>query len=115
MRPPIIPVLLFFFALAPGADEAPPPQVLEELPEPPPSPAGSAGDEELEPEVTIRKRGEETIEEYRIKSRIYMVKVIPRVGLPYYYLDTDGDGLLGTRQYDYDKNLQINQWIILSW
>lgn len=57
---------------------------LPELAEPPPLPPGSEFDPDLEPQVTIIKRGEDTIEEHRINGELYMIKVIPRVGLPYY-------------------------------
>ena len=34
------------------------------------------------------------IEEYRRNGQVYMVKVTPSKGPPYYYIDTDGDGKL---------------------
>lgn len=42
------------------------------------------GDPELETQVTIIKRGEDTIEEHRINGELLMIKVIPRIGPPYY-------------------------------
>lgn len=65
----------------PELSEPPP---LPELSEPPPLPPDIELDPELEPEITIIKRGEDTIEEHRINGELYMIKVIPRVGLPYY-------------------------------
>jgi hypothetical protein len=59
-------------------------QPLPELSEPPPLPPDIELDPELEPEITIIKRGEDTIEEHRINGELYMIKVIPRIGLPYY-------------------------------
>lgn len=41
-------------------------------------------DPELETEVTIIKRGEDTIEEHRVNGELLMIKVIPRIGPPYY-------------------------------
>ncbi len=46
------------------------------------------------PDVTIRTEGETRVEEYRRNGQIYMVRFVPRVGVPYTYLDTDGDGRL---------------------
>ncbi|HET7596468.1 MAG TPA: DUF2782 domain-containing protein, partial [Burkholderiales bacterium] len=48
---------------------------LQPIPEPPPPPPGYEPDPTLEPEVTIIKRGLETVEEFRIGGRLYMVKV----------------------------------------
>jgi hypothetical protein len=69
--------------------EKPPPLPPEDVPIPPKVPG-----EEVEPTVTIREEDERRIEEYSINGRIYMVKVTPKGGLPYYYIDTDGDGQL---------------------
>ena len=49
-------------------------------------------DDAIEPEVTIKKRDEVTVEEYRIHGRLYMVKVTPKVGPPFYLIDDRGDG-----------------------
>ncbi len=73
------------------SDEKPP--ALEPLPELPPPPVGTETEPALEPQVTILKRGEDTVEEYRINGRLYMIKVIPRHGVPYYLVDSSGDGV----------------------
>ena len=49
---------------------------------PPPPPGMEAFDENLEPQVTIVKSETETREEFRIKGKLYMVKVTPAVGKP---------------------------------
>ncbi|TXF13827.1 DUF2782 domain-containing protein [Pelomicrobium methylotrophicum] len=69
-----------------------PPAKLEPLPEPPPPPPGYELDPSLEPQVTIIQRGEEKIEEFRINGRLYMIKVTPRNGPPYYLIDYHGNG-----------------------
>jgi len=51
-------------------------------------------DEQIEPTVTIREEEGRMIEEYRMNGRVYMVKVTPKGGVPYYYIDDDGDGTL---------------------
>lgn len=50
--------------------------------------------DEIAPTVTIRTEGDVTVEEYRRDGSIYMVRVVPQRGIPYTYLDTDGDGRL---------------------
>ena len=59
---------------------------------PPPPPGMEAFDEALEPQVTIVQSEKETREEFRIKGKLYMVKVTPSVGKPYYLIDQQGDG-----------------------
>lgn len=68
------------------------------------------------PEVTIRQRGDQgSIEEYRAGGVLYMVKVNPAKGAPYYLVDTDGDGNLETRYNDLQGGLLIPAWVLLRW
>ena len=46
----------------------------------------------LEPEITITTKRDEIHEEYRINGRLYMIKIIPAKGPPYYLIDYDGTG-----------------------
>jgi hypothetical protein len=85
---------------------------LEPLPEPPAPPPGMT-DDALEPEVTIVKRGNDTVEEFRIRGRLYMVKVTPPHGVPYYLVDTKGDGVM-VRQ-GASTNLSVPMWVLKSW
>jgi hypothetical protein len=50
--------------------------------------------DEAPPSVTIRQDDNVTIEEYRREGAIYMVRVTPKNGVAYEYIDTDGDGRL---------------------
>ncbi|MBW7862382.1 MAG: DUF2782 domain-containing protein [Rhodocyclaceae bacterium] len=84
---------------------------LEPLPEPPPPPGVS--EDAFEPEVTILKRGEDTVEEYRHKGRLYMVKVTPPHGVPYYLVDQKGDGVM-VRQ-GANPPLSVPMWVLKSW
>jgi len=68
-----------------------PPEAVGEQPLPP-----KVQNEQLEATVTIRDEEHQRIEEYSRNGVIYMVKVIPDKGIPYYYIDTDGDGRLET-------------------
>lgn len=87
-----------------------PPQ-LEPLPEPPPAPAGYEPDPAAEPEVTIVKRGEETIEEYRVNGELYMQKVTPSHGVPYYLVKETVDGGWARMDGPGDR-LAIPHWVI---
>jgi hypothetical protein len=58
---------------------------LPEIPElDPPALPDIEPDPELDTQVTIIKRGEDTIEEHRVNGELLMIKVIPRIGPPYY-------------------------------
>lgn len=72
-------------------------------------------EETLEPQVTIIQDGAETIEEYRLNGKLYMIKVIPNKGRPYYLVDADGDGQMETRRNDLDPNLLIPSWVLFRW
>ncbi len=86
---------------------------LQPLPEPPPPPPGMT-DDAFEPQVTIVRRGEDTVEEYRIRGRLYMVKVTPPHGTPYYLVDPQGDGNF-VRHHDAAPTLSVPMWVIRSW
>ncbi len=68
----------------------------------------------IEPEVTIIETGKETIYEYRINGAVYMLKVQPVAGPPYYLVDTKGDGSFETRTDD-PRNITVNQWVLFRW
>lgn len=91
------------------------PPGLGELPAPLPPPDPVEHDEELEPEITIIQRKDSTIEEYRLNGRLYMIKVTPVVGKPYYFVDRDGDGLMESRMSELYNPLRVPQWLIFSW
>jgi len=75
---------------------------------PPPVIDNSASDE---PEVTITKKKDQTIEEYRIGGRLYMIKITPKVGPPYYLVDEKGDGKFA-RQESLDSGFRPPSWVI---
>jgi hypothetical protein len=101
-------------AAAPAAAQTAKPPVLQPLPEPPPPPPGYELDPALEPQVTILKRGTDTVEEHRIAGRLYMVKITPAVGRPYYLVDHKGDGVF-ERHDAYDARTRPPMWVIHTW
>lgn len=106
-------LLVSLLLLLPGvgsADDEPP-----AVPEPPDLPPQVQSGEEMEPDITITRKGQDTIQEYRRNGRLYMIKVIPQIGPPYYMLDTNADGQLDVQKNDMDKNTNINRWNIFEW
>jgi hypothetical protein len=87
---------------------------LQPLPEPPPPPPGLELDPALEPQVTIQRRGTETVEEFRIQGRLYMIKVTPAHGVPYYLIDEGGQGDF-VRRDSFDTRTRPPMWVIHQW
>lgn len=100
--------LLLAAALPAFAQQRP---ALEPIPEPPPPPSDLG--EIDEPEVTIVKRGEDTVQEYRVRGRLYMVKVTPRHGVPYYLVDRVGKGQMVRDDNAYE--MAVPMWVLQSW
>lgn len=113
LRPPLA-LALTLLLFAAGAEETEETPRLEDFLDAPPPPEVVRSGEPLEPEVTIIQRGEQTIQEYRLGGRMYMVKVTPTVGPPYYMIDQDGDGRLETRSDTLDDH-PVPHWVIFSW
>ena len=106
--PRLVAILLLCIALPVAAQTKP---SLQPLPEPPPPPPGYQPDPALEPQVTIRRQGLDTVEEYRIGGKLYMIKITPARGRPYYMIDHRGDGRF-TRQDSVDTGLRPPMWVI---
>ena len=109
--------LLACLVLSPGLAEDAPQQ--EDLDVPPaleeqPPPDLEPGAEPLEPEVTIIRREDATVEEYRVNGQLYMIRVIPVSGPAYYLVDTNGDGELDLRG-DGLEPPGMFQWLLYSW
>lgn len=77
----------------------------------PPPPEMAPIDAALEPQVTIKKRDQDTVEEYRLNGRLYMIKVTPKYGAPYILVDDKGDGRF-SRTDPLDSGLRVPQWVI---
>lgn len=108
MRRSLIVLVALFASLA----HAQAPGSLQPLPAvPPPPPEIVPFDSALEPQVTIRKRDGDTIEEYRMSGRTYMLKVTPAHGVPYYLVDSQGDGNFN-RMETLDDRTRVPMWIL---
>jgi hypothetical protein len=105
----IAPFLFASLLALPVAHAQEAPSRLESLPDIPPPPG--MVDPALEPQITIVQRGQDRVEEFRIKGRLYMIKVTPPHGRPYYLIDQRGDGQM--RKYDdLSPNFQVPMWVI---
>ena len=89
------------------------PSGLQPVPEPPPPPPGFEPNLALEPEVTITTRGADKAEEFRVGGKLYMIKVTPKYGVPYYLVDDQGSGSF-TRMDNPDTNLRVPQWVLFK-
>jgi len=100
--------LLVFSSAAMAVDDA--------VPEVPDMPLPVQDGEPMESDITITRKGNKTIHEYRVNGKVYKIKIIPDVGPAYYFIDPDGDGEMEeVSESDLDKGLKINQWTIFSW
>ena len=106
--------LLLAFALPVAAQTPDKPASLQPVPEPPPPPAGYELDPALEPQVTIIKRGTDTVEEFRLSGKLYMIKVTPAHGIPYYLIDREGDGKFTRDDTFTGNNIRPPMWVIFS-
>ena len=99
------------------------PVVAQDLAAPPPMPTAAEMAQASSSPQTARAQESLVIvpiqggmaEEYRRNGQLYMVKVIPEQGYPYYLVDTDGDGYLETQRNDIEAGLLVPQWILFSW
>ena len=93
-----------------------PPAATVPAPPPPPENYNPPAAPELpdagqpEPEVTITTKGTEIHEEYRLNGRLYMIKVTPKKGKPYYLIDQEGSGQF--HRSDFESRIAIPTWVI---
>lgn len=88
-----------------------PPVNLQPLEEAPPPPVlGTEENAADAPQITIIKKEGETVEEYRINGQLYMLKVTPQHGVPYYMHKEDSNG--GWLMDGPTQPLSIPKWTI---
>lgn len=105
--PPIIPaafgLILAFSAAASLAQDNQAPPTPEETVVP-----RASGGPALE--VRATRRGDQRVEEYRLNNRLYMVKITPDQGEPYYLVDGSGGGRFSEGQPRSDN--AVPMWVI---
>jgi hypothetical protein len=65
--------------------------------------------------VDIISRENHQVEEYRVGSNVYMMKVKPRGAPPYYLIDEDGSGRMQWRRGGELEQVSPPRWAILKW
>lgn len=88
---------------------------LAPVPEPPELPDPLKSGQAIEPQVTIIRRDDALIEEYRLDGRLYMTKITPAAGPAYYLVDRDGDGQMETRMSEIYDDFIVPQWVLFRW
>ena len=90
---------------------APPPPPLESVPD---SPSSAPPDPDLEPQVTIIQKDQETVEEVRMSGQLRFIRVTPLHGRPYYLIPDNGPNQF-IRRDSLDSGLKVPMWVLLSW
>ena len=65
-----------------------------------------------EPEITITHDGDNTYYEYTINGQLKEIKVVPRVGKPYYLVPAEGSQKFIRVE---ESQLLIPKWVIFRW
>jgi hypothetical protein len=73
------------------------------------------GDPDLEPQVTLIEREDETYEEVRINGVIRYIKVTPKGGPVYYLVPVSGSSGIYVQRDSLDSGLRVPMWQIFSW
>ncbi|MCX7207991.1 MAG: DUF2782 domain-containing protein [Proteobacteria bacterium] len=104
MRPILLSLLLSSTVFAAAPSDAPPPL-----------PATESEAKVLEtPEIRVIEKADATIAEYRLRGKLYMVKVTPKVGLPYFLIDKEGQGRFDRSDDLGGSNLSVPRWVIFE-
>jgi hypothetical protein len=103
MRYPVLLLTLLLSGLAVAASPSDRPPELTPVPDGPPG-SGDA------PSVTIKPSSQGKVEEYRSNGKLYMLKITPKVGKPYYLIDPSGEGRFN--RMETLPNLQPPMWTV---
>ena len=70
---------------------------------------------DIQPAVTLQEHPNRVTEEYRVNNNLYMIKVTPSAGAPYYLVDDDGSGDMEYRRNSGTLGTRAPQWTLFSW
>lgn len=105
----LLPIAIYLSSTTALAQNPPKLEPLPEISTPPQIPI----DPKLEPEVTIKQRGADKVEEFRVNGKLYMVRVTPPGGTPYVLLDQTGGGQLIPSNGQVDaRSISVPMWVI---
>lgn len=104
MRYPMLMLTLMLSSLAVAAPPSDRPPDLQPVPD------GAPGVDDA-PGVTIKPSSQGSVVEYRANGKLYMIKVTPKRGKPYYLIDQKGDGQFA-RQDSLDSGMRPPMWVI---
>ena len=108
-------VALFAASAMAQSTARPRPPGTSTLEEPPPLP--SIVDDspiERQSQVTTRTEGDNTIQEYRVKNKLFMQRVTPKHGKAYVLMDHKGDGTFAKQDSTIDEKVRVPQWVLLE-
>ena len=113
-------VLATAFALPAAAQSQPRPkpkdlEKVDDIPPPPnvlidPRPK----DQKAEPTVTVVVKDGERHEEYRVRGKLYKVRVVSSKG-EYWLVDSKGDGNMARLDGGVVPNNSVPMWVLLEW
>jgi hypothetical protein len=70
---------------------------------------------DIAPAVTLREHENRLVEEFRVNNNLYMIKITPSVGAPYFLVDEDGSGDMAWHRGASQFQENIPQWALFSW
>jgi len=80
----------------------------------PPPPPMVETDPVIEPQVTTRAEEGQQVQEYRVRGKLYMVRVTPKNGRPYVLVDNQGTGTFMRQDNPLDGGVRVPQWVLLD-
>jgi hypothetical protein len=82
---------------------------------PPPPPLTQQSSSPNEPVVTRRADEDgQSVEEYRVRGKLYAQRVTPKHGRPYILMDHKGDGSFTKLDNSIDGHLSVPQWVLME-
>ena len=70
---------------------------------------------DIGPTITAQDYHNRRVEEYSVNNNVYMIKVTPKAGSPYYLVDPKGSGQMEWRRNSSGFEVQPPQWALKTW
>lgn len=65
------------------------------------------------PDISIVDKQDATYYEHRIGGKLYLIKVVPKFGFPYYLIDNSGNG--NFERVEVGDTITTPKWVLFSW